>query len=161
MTANDSEWSFRLKFFFCKQSSVGMIILKTKRSFLITPEVNANISSTCIQNLCKFIHSLSLDVPFAYLCINDPRELRKRYPQLTTVFKSKATPVQFTFCSYEAIRFIFRIYSFQIYNFRIQINVGASGATDVIKYLKLSKITNFLRVCVCVCKIVVFYNFHW
>ena len=84
MTANDSEWSFPLKFFFCQQSGVGMIILKTKRSFLITPEVNANSSSKCIQNLCKFIHSLSLDVPLAYLCINDPRELRKRYPQMTT-----------------------------------------------------------------------------
>ena len=85
MTANDSEWSFPLKFFFCQQSGVGMIILKTKRSsFLIIPGVNANSSSKYIQNLCKFIHSLSLDVPLAYLCINDPRELRKRYPQLTT-----------------------------------------------------------------------------
>ena len=61
-----------------------MVILKTKRSFLITPEVNAIISSRCIQNLCKFIHPVSLDVPLAYLCINDPRELRKRYPELTT-----------------------------------------------------------------------------
>ena len=52
--------------------------------------------------------------------------------------------MQFKFCSYEAISFIFRIYSFQIYNFRIQINVGASGATDVTKYLKLSKIINSL-----------------
>ena len=63
---------------------VGMIILKTKRSFLIPPEVNANSSRTFIKNLSIFIHSLSLDVPLAYLCINDPRELRKRNPQLTT-----------------------------------------------------------------------------
>ena len=52
--------------------------------------------------------------------------------------------MQFTFCSYEAISFLFRIYSFQIYNFRIQINVEASEATDVTKYLKLNKITNAL-----------------
>ena len=84
VTANDSEWSLRLKFLFCQKSGVCMIILKTKRLFLITPEVNGNIGSRCIQNLSKFIHSLSVDVPLAYLCINDPRELRKRYPQLTT-----------------------------------------------------------------------------
>ena len=84
MTANDTEWSFWLKFFFCQQSGVVMIILKVISSFLITPEVNANISRRCIQNLCKFIQSLPLDVPLTYLCINDPRELRKRYPQLTT-----------------------------------------------------------------------------
>ena len=119
MTVNDTEWSFRLKFFFYQQSGVVMIILKVIWSFLITPEVNANISRRCIQNLCKFIQSLSLDVPLTYLCINDPRELRKRYPQLTTVFKCEVTPVQFTFCSCEAISFMFRIYSFQIYNFRI------------------------------------------
>ena len=42
------------------------------------------------------------------------------------------------------ITFLISHYSFQIYNFRFQINVEASGATDVTKYLKLSKITNFL-----------------
>ena len=39
----------------------GMIILKTKRSFLIAP-ANANSSRRCIENLCKFIHVLSLNV---------------------------------------------------------------------------------------------------
>ena len=48
VTANDNEWSFRLKFFFSQQYGVGMNILKTKRSFLITPEVIANSSSRCI-----------------------------------------------------------------------------------------------------------------
>ena len=52
--------------------------------------------------------------------------------------------MQSTFWSYEAISFIFWILSFQIYNFRTQINVEASGATDVIKHLKLRKITNSL-----------------
>ena len=44
MTATDSERSFRSKFFFWQQSGVGMIILKTDRSFLITPEFNGNSS---------------------------------------------------------------------------------------------------------------------
>ena len=52
--------------------------------------------------------------------------------------------MQFMFCSYEAISFILRIYSFQIYNSRFEINVGVSGTYDMTKYLKLSKITNFL-----------------
>ena len=52
---------------------------------------------------------------------------------LSTVFKFEVAPVQFTFCSYEAGSFIFWIYSFQIYDFRFQINVGASAATDVTK----------------------------
>ena len=55
------------------------------------------------------------------------------YWPLSTVFKCEVAPVQFTFCSYEAICFIFQIYSFQIYDFRFQINVGASGATEVTK----------------------------
>ena len=55
------------------------------------------------------------------------------YWPLSTVFKCEVAPVQFTFCSYEAISFIFQIYLFQIYDFRFQINVGASGATEVTK----------------------------
>ena len=47
-------------------------------------------------------------------------------------------PVQFTFSSYEGIRFIFQIYSFQVEYFRFQINVVFFGATGVTKYLKLS-----------------------
>ena len=58
-----------------------MNILKTKRSFLVTPEA---IVAADVFKICKFIHSLSLDVPLACLCINDLRELCKRYPQLTT-----------------------------------------------------------------------------
>ena len=63
---------------------------------------------------------------------------------LSPVFKCEMGPMQSTFWSYEAISFIFWILSFQIYNFRTQINVEASGATDVIKHLKLRKITNSL-----------------
>ena len=59
-----------------------MNILKIKKPFLIT-EAIAKSSSSCIENLSKFIHSLSLDVLYAYLCINDLRELCKRYPELT------------------------------------------------------------------------------
>ena len=87
MTANDNEWSFQLKLFFCQQYEVGKIILKTKRSFLITPKVNSNSSNIYFQDLCKFIHFLlldSLNVPLAHLCITDAKELRKRYPQGTT-----------------------------------------------------------------------------
>ena len=83
VTANDSKWSFRLKFFSCQQCDVGMNILKTKRSFLITSEAIANNSSRCIQTL-KIIPSLSLYVPLVCLCISDLRELCKRYPQLIT-----------------------------------------------------------------------------
>ena len=59
-------------------------------------------------------------------------------------FICEVAQVQFMFCSYEAISFILRIYSFQIYNSRFEINVGVSGTYDMTKYLKLSKITNFL-----------------
>ena len=98
-----------------------------------------------VFKICKFIHSLSLDIPLTCLCINDLRELCKRYPQLTTghciEMRSSTSAVHVFFIgTYEAISFIF-----QIYNFRFQINVGSFGATDVTKYLKLSKITNFLR----------------
>ena len=55
---------------FCEQC-FDMNILKTKMLFLITPEVNANSSSRYIKSL--FIHSLSLDVPLACLCINHPK----------------------------------------------------------------------------------------
>ena len=39
-----------------------------------------------IQNLCKFIHFLTLDVALACLCLNDPRELYRRHPQVTTEY---------------------------------------------------------------------------
>ena len=75
---------------------------------------------------------------------------------LGTVLKYEVESVQFTFSSYESISFIF-----QIYNFRFQINVGSFGAIDVTKYLKLSKITNFLRQgSDAAQKIVVFHNFR-
>ena len=84
MTGNDNKWSFRSNFFFSQQCGVGINILKTKRAFLIMPEVIANSSNRCILNVCEFIQSLSRDAPLACLCINDPTELCKRYPQLTT-----------------------------------------------------------------------------
>ena len=83
VTANVNERSFPLMFFFCQPCGVGMNILKTKKSFLITSEAIAAIAADVFK-ICKFIHSLSLDVLFAGLCINNLRELYKRYPQLTT-----------------------------------------------------------------------------
>ena len=73
---SDSEWKrvvISIKVLFCQQYGVGINIFKMKRQFLIA-EATAN-SSRCTQNLSKFIHSLSLDVPRTYLCINDLREL--------------------------------------------------------------------------------------
>ena len=54
------------------------------------------------------------------------------------MLKSEVAPVQFMFS------FIFQIYSLQIYSFGFQISVGSFGATNMTKYLKLSKVTNFL-----------------
>ena len=65
-------------------------------------------------------------------------------------------PVQFTFSSHKAISFIF-----QIYNFKFQINVGLFGATDVTKYLKLSKITNSSRQEFDAAQKIIFHNFRW
>ena len=73
-----------VKVLFCQQYGAAINILKNKRPFLITKEAIADSSSRCIQNLCKFIQALSLDVPHAYLCINHTKQLCKRYSQLTT-----------------------------------------------------------------------------
>ena len=75
---------------------------------------------------------------------------------LGTALKCKMAPVQFTFSSHKAISFIF-----QIYNFKFQINVGLFGATDVTKYLKLSKITNSSRQESDAAQKIVFHNFRW
>ena len=95
-----------------------------------------------VFKIYKFIHSLSLDVPLTCLCINDLIELCKRYPQLTSGYcieMRSGTNTVHVFFPYEAISFIF-----QIYSFKSQIIVGSFGAPNVTKYLKLSKITNFL-----------------
>ena len=50
VTTSDSEWQWlaiSVKLIFCRQYSAGMNILKTKRPFLVTPEVIANNSSRC------------------------------------------------------------------------------------------------------------------
>ena len=131
-----------------------MNIFKMKRSFLIT-EATANSSSRCIQNLSKFIHSMSLDVAHAYLWINDLRKLCKGYPQLTTghcIEKWSGT---------SAVRVQFYISGLLTSDlqFHIQVNAGSFGATEVTKYLKLSKITNFSWLGFdAVPKIVVFHN---
>lgn len=76
--ANDSEWLFRLKFFFFPAKRCWFEYLKTERLFLLTKlEVTGNSSSRCIQNHL-------LDLPHACLCIKDPRVLYKRYTQMTT-----------------------------------------------------------------------------
>ena len=55
----------------------------------------------------------------------------------------------------------FYIWDLLISDFGFQINVGSFGVTDVTKYLKLSKITNFLRQgSDAAQKIVVFHNFR-
>ena len=115
---------FRSKFvfssFFCQQYGVGMNILKTKRSFLITPKVIANSSSRCTQNLCKFIHSLSFDVLLVYLCINDPRELCDRYPQLTTEHCSEMWSG--TKCSSYSLHIKQLVFYFRFTHFRFTIS---------------------------------------
>ena len=76
--------------YFYQQYGVAVIILKTERSLFITRE--AFIVADEFK-ICKFIHSLSLIVPFPSLCINDLRELCKRYSQL----KCEMAPEQFRF----------------------------------------------------------------
>ena len=117
-----------------------MNILKTERLFLITPEVNANSSSICIKSL--FIHSLSLDVPPACLSINHPRWLCQRYRQLTTVHceMQSGTSAVYVLSMWSNQQ---SVLCFRFTNFRFQIIRGSSGATDVTKNLKLSKIYNF------------------
>ena len=86
VTTTDSNWKWvvmSIKVLFCQQYGVGINIFKMERLFFIT-EATANSSRRCTQNLSKFIHSLSFDVPQPFLCINDLRELCKRYPRLTT-----------------------------------------------------------------------------
>ena len=76
-----------------------------------------------------------------HLCINDPRELCKRYSQMSTEhyeMRSGTSAVHVLFIWNNH----FQAYSFQIYNIRFQIKAGY-GATHVTKYLELSKITSF------------------
>ena len=155
----ENEWWFiSVKVLFLPAIRRWYEYFKTKKPFLITSEAIANNSSRCIQNLLiyslvvtRFTTGLSFYKRSRRIMLRDTLN----WP-LGTVFKCEVAPVQVRFSSYEGIRFMF-----QIYNFRFQMNVGSSGATDVTKYLKLSKITNFLRQgSDTVQKIVVFHNFR-
>ena len=135
VTKSDNQW-WQVR---ASDSKWQRAVISVKDLFSLHQKLLQTIA-TDLFKIFKFIYSLSFDVPLACLCINDVRELCKRYPQLTTghciEMRSGTSAVH-----------IFFIWSNQFYisNVQFQINVGSFGATDVTKYFKLSKITNFLR----------------
>ena len=106
--------------------NMSMMKYRLIKSAVKFAEAGFHIFSEHFQ-FCRSILSLSLNVPLAYLCINDLGELSKKYSQLTTGYCIEmqsgysAVPVS----SYEATNFIL-----QIYNFRFKINVGSFGGSD-------------------------------
>ena len=126
-----------------------MNILKIKKPFLIT-EAIAKSSSSCIQNLSKFIHSLSLDVLRVSLYQRSKR-IMQEIPW-TDHWSLYWNAKWHQWSSRSALYFRFT-------EFRFKINLGSFG--PLTKYLKLSKVTNFLWLGLYAAQKIVFHNLRY
>ena len=109
VTTSESEWQ-RVGFF-CQQYGVGMNILKTKRSFLITPEVIAHVFKTYV-NLFTRCHSMYHSHVFRQTIQENYVRNTLKWPLCT--IKCEVVPVQFTFSSNKTVSFRFNHFRFAL-----------------------------------------------